>query len=74
MDMSKIPQNFEEGIGEDGIISGTGSFVETHYGELERLALRNGYLAVIIDWQDIEIETRVPLEMLDAILLKPKQP
>ncbi|MGB9154402.1 MAG: hypothetical protein WCD70_15100 [Alphaproteobacteria bacterium] len=72
--MFKIPENFLEGINDDGIISGTGSMIETHYGELESLKLRNGYLAVIIDWQDIEIETRIPLEMLDKILAKHKQP
>lgn len=72
--MATIPDNFQEGIGEDGIISGTGSMIETHYGELDRLALRSGYLAVIIDWQDIEIETRIPLEMLDEMLAKRKQP
>lgn len=72
--MSKIPDNFKEGINEDGTISGTGSMIETHYGELELLKLRNGYLAVVIDWQDIEIETRIPFEMLDEILAKRNKP
>ena len=71
--MQNLTDNFLEGIDEkSGKMSG--HLIETIYGQLERLELRNGYLAVIVDWQDIEIETRIPLSMLSEILNKSKQP
>jgi hypothetical protein len=71
--MDELPESFLEGIDEKTAKVSAGDLVETAYGQLERIELRNGYLAAIIDWQDIFIETRIPLSMLDAIMKKRTQ-
>lgn len=63
---TEVPANFREGIAEDGTIEG--HVIETWYRPLERLELRNGYLAVISDDGGVDAETRIPLSMLRTIL------
>lgn len=65
---TEVPPNFREGIRDDGTIEG--NFVETHYQPLERLELRNGYLAVITDAGAVDAETRIPIEFLKRFLEK----
>ena len=64
--VTDIPPNFREGIRENGTVEG--HFIETIYQPLERLELRNGYLALIMDAGGVDAETRIPLVTLRRFL------
>ena len=64
--MSSVPDNFREGINQDGTVDG--HVIETYYKPLERLELRGGYVAVITDDGVFDGETRIPLTLLREFL------
>lgn len=55
-------------VGKDGIVEG--HVIETHYVIAEVIAIGKGenWLSVIIDYQDIQLETRLPLDKLIKFL------
>lgn len=57
-------------VRDDGTIEGHA--IETHYAVAENcfIAKNEDWLSIIIDWQDIEIETRLPLDKLWELLNK----
>ncbi len=66
--MDQVPPGFHEGIRPNGTIEGR--FVETHYQHCERIELRPGYLAVVLDGGGVDGETRIPLDLLRGFLAK----
>lgn len=65
-EQSTVPENFHEGIRDDGTIEGY--VIETHYQPLERVELRAGYVAVVSDAGGVDAETRIPLGFLRELM------
>lgn len=61
-----------ENVREDGTVAGPA--VETYYREIETLLLADGYLRVLMDDGPVDLETRIPISMIEQLIGKTLAP